>query len=88
VRDGSQDAGELHVRHSLGLVTYGWDGDALCHADFMRGLRASGAHPGYSSDSVDGFRHPAQDLAGSLSGFVDGDHGGYSERAASGDAAT
>jgi hypothetical protein len=68
---------ELHVRHSLGLVTYGWDEAAISHADYLRGLGVTGAYPGYSDDPADGFRHLAQDLAGPLSGFRDGDRGGY-----------
>jgi hypothetical protein len=76
---------ELHFRRSLGLVTYGWGGSVLSHADYLAGLEVTGAYPGYSADALDGFRHLAQDLAGPLSGFRDGDRSGYdrSLRAAS-----
>jgi hypothetical protein len=68
---------ELHFRHSLGLVTYGWGDDALPHADYLAGLGVTGAYPGYGIDPADGFRHLAEDLAGPLSGFRAGDRGGY-----------
>jgi len=64
---------ELHFRHSLGLVSYGWGGEALTHEDYLRGLGAKGAYPGFSDDPLDGFRHLARDLAGPLAGFVAGD---------------
>lgn len=72
---------EFHFRHSLGLVTYGWDDIVLSHTDYLRGLGITGTYPGYSTDPIDGFRHLALDLAGPLSGFRDGDHREY-ERAA------
>lgn len=68
---------EFHFRNSLGLITYGWDGATLSHADYLRGLKATGAYPGYSHDPLEGFRHLAQDLAGPLRGFRDGDRHGY-----------
>lgn len=68
---------EFHVRHSLGLVTYGWDSHVLSHKDYLRGVGASGAYPGYSSDILDGCRHLAADLAGPLSGLKDRDRTGY-----------
>jgi hypothetical protein len=68
---------EFHVRHSLGLVTYGWDDTVISHPDYLRGLRAVGAYPGYSVDPMGGFRHLARDLTGPLAGFVNGDREGY-----------
>ena len=68
---------ELHFRHSLGMVTYGWDDTAISHADYLRGLAVTGSYPGYSDDPLGGFRHLAVDLAGPLSGFRDGDRRGY-----------
>jgi len=68
---------ELHFRHSLGMVTYGWDDTAISHADCLRGLEVTGSYPGYSDDPLGGFRHLALDLAGPLSGFRDGDRRGY-----------
>src|SRR5271166_373877 len=59
---------EFHFRHSLGKVIYGWGDATLSHADYLRGLDATGAYPGYSADPLDGFRHLARDLAGPLSG--------------------
>jgi hypothetical protein len=68
---------EIHFRYSLGLVTYGWGDSQLSHADYLAGLGQAGAYPGYGTGPLDGFRHLAQDLAGPLSGFRDGDRGGY-----------
>ncbi len=68
---------ELHFRHSLGMVTYGWDDTAISHADYLRGLAVAGSYPGYSDDPLGGFGHLAVDLAGPLSGFRDGDRRGY-----------
>ena len=77
---------EFSFRWSLGLVTYGWDGDTISHAGYLRGLNATGAYPGYSTDPLDGFRHLAADLAGPLSGFRNGDREEYdrARRAADG----
>ena len=55
---------ELHVRYALGLVTYGLDGEAFSHADYMRWRQIRGQYPGYSTDPIDGFRHLAADLNG------------------------
>jgi hypothetical protein len=68
---------ELHFRHSLGLVVYGWGDSTISHADYLRGMDKTGAYPGYSADPLDGFRHLASDLAGPLRGFRDGDREGY-----------
>ena len=68
---------ELHFRYSLGLVMYGWGDSRLSHADYLAGLGEAGAYPGYGTDPLDGFRHLAQDLAGPLSGFRDGDRSGF-----------
>ncbi len=68
---------QIHFGYSLGLVTYGWGGSRLSHADYLAGLGETGAYPGYGTDPLDGFRHLAQDLAGPLSGFRDRDRAGY-----------
>ena len=68
---------EVHFRHSLGLVSYGWGDASLSHADYLRGLGARGSYPGYGTDPLDGFRHLALDLAGPLAGFRDGDRSEY-----------
>ena len=64
---------ELHFRHSLGLVSYGWGGAVVSHEDYLRGVGVKGAYPGFSGDPLDGFRHLTEDLAGPLAGFVAGD---------------
>jgi hypothetical protein len=73
---------EFHVRHSLGLVTYGWGDTTVRHSDYLRGVRVTGTYPGYSDDPLDGFRHLALDLTGPLAGFLNEDRQGY-ERALS-----
>ena len=55
---------QLHVRYALGLVTYGWYGEAFSHADYMRWLQVRGQYPGYSTDPINGLRHLAADLNG------------------------
>ena len=62
----------LHFRHSLGLVTYRWRGVELSHRDYLRGVGARGAYPGFSDDPLDGFRHLRSDLEGPLQGWVAG----------------
>lgn len=64
---------DLHFRWTLGLVSYAWDDVVLSHADYLRGLDAKGAYPGFCEDPLDGFRHLAQDLSGPVAGFVAGD---------------
>jgi hypothetical protein len=68
---------EIHFRHSLGMVTYGWGDSRLGHADYLAGLGETGAYPGYGTEPLDAFRHLARDLAGPLSGFRDRDRSGY-----------
>jgi hypothetical protein len=68
---------EIHFRHSLGMVRYGWGNSVLSHADYLAGLDETGAYPGYGTDPLDAFRHLARDLAGPLSGFRDRDRSGY-----------
>jgi hypothetical protein len=59
---------ELHVRRSLGLVTYHVGRDGLSHEELMRavfaaiGGRHTSEYPGFSSDPIDGFRHLAGDI--------------------------
>lgn len=58
---------ELHVRQALGIVRYGWGSESFDQAHVLGALGHSrGAYPGFSDDPVDGFRHPAEDLAGPL----------------------
>jgi hypothetical protein len=59
---------ELHVRWSLGLVTYHVDDASLSHEDLTRAVAATqhvhepAQYPGFSEQPVDGFRHLAADL--------------------------
>jgi hypothetical protein len=52
---------------------------ALSHADYLRGLGATGAYPGYSDDPIDGFRHLALDLPGRCQGSGTGIAAGMSK---------
>jgi hypothetical protein len=59
---------ELHLRHSLGMVTYHVGSDSLSHDELTRAVRAienipeTAQYPGFSADPVDGFRHVGADL--------------------------
>lgn len=59
---------ELHVRRSLGLVTYHVGDATLRHEDLTRAVaairqcRESAQYPGSSDQPLDGFRHLAADL--------------------------
>jgi hypothetical protein len=66
---------ELHVRHSLGLVTYNLGGLALSHADYMRALlgpHGDNDYPGFSDNPLDGFRHLLHDLERYATDFLAG----------------
>ena len=58
----------LHVRGSLGLVTYHVGGSQLTHTDLTRAVRAVAGpnafpeYPGFSDDPLDGFRHLGKDI--------------------------
>jgi hypothetical protein len=80
---------ELHLRHSLGLVTYHVGPYSATHDAYMRevlGGRGGNHYPGFPSDPLDGFRHLAHDLATFAGDFLTGD-GGAVMRAAFKDAA-
>jgi hypothetical protein len=80
---------ELHLRHSLGLVTYHVGPYSATHDAYMRELlggRGGNRYPGFSDDPLDGFRHLAHDLANFAGDFLTGD-GGAVVRAASKEAA-
>jgi hypothetical protein len=64
---------------TLGLVSYEWDDVVVSHADYLRGLSATGEYPGFSDDPIDSFRHLAHDLSGPLAGFVAGDRSGFDQ---------
>ena len=59
---------ELHVRGSLGLVTYGIAEARLAHEDFVRAVRAIYAaegepeYPGFSHCALEAFQHLRADL--------------------------
>jgi hypothetical protein len=56
---------ELHIRYSLGLVTYHVGDLALSHEDYMwsvLGRRWASQYPGFSKEPLDGFRHLLSDL--------------------------
>jgi len=65
---------ELHLRHSLGLVTYHIAKLSLSHEDYMVHTAGKGKYqyPGFSSDPLDGFRHLARDLENYASDFLSG----------------
>ena len=55
----------LHVRASLGLVTYHLGDLQVPHEAFVRtvhGASGGNAFPGFSNDPLDGFRHLRHDL--------------------------
>jgi hypothetical protein len=66
---------ELHVRFSLGLVTYHVGALSLEHEDYMRALlgRSGLSHyPGFSGDALAAFERLRQDLVEYCSDFVSG----------------
>jgi hypothetical protein len=65
---------EIHVRFSLGLVTYWIRGAAMGHAELMQALnvKAQAEYPGYSNDPLDGFRHLRHDLERFGGAFLSG----------------
>jgi hypothetical protein len=65
---------ELHLRHSLGLVTYHIARLSLSHEDYMAHTAGKGKYqyPGFSSDPLDGFKHLASDLENYASDFLSG----------------
>jgi len=67
---------ELHVRHSLGLVTFHVGELRLAHEAYLRALgvpAGSSQYPGFSDDPLDGFRHLAHDLQAFCAEFLAGD---------------
>jgi len=66
---------ELHVRFSLGSVTYHLGSVSISHDDFMRytGRGHDAKYPGFSSDPLDAFRDLASDLASFGGDFLSGD---------------
>jgi hypothetical protein len=66
---------ELHVRYSLGLVTYHVGNHSIGHTDLMEcvaGPRNDAQYPGISADPLDGFRHLKADLQRYGTDFLEG----------------
>ena len=53
---------ELHVRGSLGLVTYSIGSETISHEDYVRTLGARGEYPGFSQHIEEAFIHLRSDL--------------------------
>lgn len=67
---------ELHVRQSLGLVSYHHRSLTLSHVSYLwavSGRRDVGQYPGFSDDTLDSFRRLATDLQKYFSAFLCGD---------------
>jgi hypothetical protein len=66
---------ELHFRFSLGLVTYHIGRDALRHELYMRALlgpNLGNRYPGFSDDTIEGFRGLRYDLETFAGDFLSG----------------
>lgn len=68
---------ELHVRQSLGMVSYHVRDASVSHQAYMNelGRRADAAYPGFSDDPLAGFRHLGSDLQRFAHDFIIGDAG-------------
>ena len=66
---------EIHLRHSVGLVSYHLGAAQVSHGGYMEelGVRPRAAYPGFSDDPLDGFRHLADDLERFAEDFLAGD---------------
>jgi hypothetical protein len=67
---------ELHVRASLGLVTYHYGDSSLTHTDYMAAVlegKTGNKYPGFSSDLLDAFRDLAFDIENFANAFLTGD---------------
>ena len=67
---------ELHLRYSLGLVTYHIGDVSVSHDAYLRALtkgEGGNQYPGFSDDPLDGFRHLAHDLQKFCDDFLSGD---------------
>ena len=65
---------ELHVRFSLGVVTYHIGNLSIGHEEYMRHSAPKGAahYPGFPDDPLDGFDNLAHDLSLYASDFLSG----------------
>jgi hypothetical protein len=67
---------ELHLRYSLGLVTFHIGDVSVSHDAYLRALtkgEGGNQYPGFSDDPLDGFRHLAHDLQKFCDDFLSGD---------------
>lgn len=67
---------ELHLRHSLGLVTYHVGPISMDHASYMRALlgpAGGNRYPGYSGDPSQEFENLRDDLNEFCADFLTGD---------------
>jgi hypothetical protein len=65
----------VHLRNSLGLVTYHVGSLSIKHEAYMRALLGpdgGNRYPGFSTDRLDGFRNLAYDLAHFCGDFLNG----------------
>src|SRR5260370_37594986 len=72
---------EIHVRYSLGLVTYHFGQTSLDHESFMHallGTNGGNKYPGFSEDPLDAFRGLAYDLENFATAFLNGNSEEYS----------
>ncbi|HYX71259.1 MAG TPA: hypothetical protein VE732_00690 [Nitrososphaera sp.] len=66
---------EIHLRYSLGLVTYHIGALSLTHESYMRvllGKNGGNQYPGFSNDPLEGFRHLSHDLSNFCGDFLNG----------------
>ena len=66
---------EIHLRYSLGRVSYHMGSISLTHEDYMRALLGKSGqnkYPGFSDDPLDGFRCLKYDLKHFCHDFLDG----------------
>ncbi|HEY1484210.1 MAG TPA: hypothetical protein VGF19_15870 [Candidatus Acidoferrum sp.] len=67
---------ELHVRDSLGLVTYHYGDSSMTHTDYMTAVlegTPGNKYPGFSSERLDAFRDLAFDIDNFAGAFLTGD---------------
>ena len=81
---------ELHVRYSLGLVTYHIGPVAISHADYMihTGHKSDSRYPGFSEDPIEAFRSLAYDLTHYCEDFLLGSGASLIEARIAADALT
>ena len=76
---------EIHYRYSLGLVTYLFGQTYMDHESYMHvllGDKRGNRYPGFSDDSLAGFRDLAYDVQNFATAFLEGDFGRFSSCAA------